>query len=57
MINSEKENKKAAADALRWEIAYSRHVYSRIVLFVTLSGTCCRLQRKPVRVILRKPIP
>lgn len=33
MINSEKENKKAAADALRWEIAYSRHVYSRIVLF------------------------
>lgn len=33
MINSEKENKKAAADALRQEIAYSRHVYSRIVLF------------------------
>ena len=57
MINSEKENKKAAADALRWEIAYSRHVYSRIVLFVTLPGTCCRLQRKPVRVMLRKPIP
>lgn len=28
-----KRTKKAAADALRWEIAYSRHVYSRIVLF------------------------
>lgn len=27
MINSEKENKKAAADALRTEIAYSRLIY------------------------------
>lgn len=33
MINSEKENKKTAADALRLEIVCSRHVYSRIVLF------------------------
>ena len=28
-----RHTKKAAADALRLEIAYSRHVYSRIVLF------------------------
>lgn len=43
MINSEKENKKAAADALRTgDSLQPPHIYICIVLFVTLSGTFCR---------------